>query len=273
MPELPEVETVVQLLNTLMVDKKVKDVEVYWDNIIANPSVEQFQHKIVDQVFESVDRRGKYIIFNLSKGSLISHLRMEGKYYVYDEPTVKDKHTHVIFNFTDNSQLHYHDTRKFGKMYLYEKDQEQAAISNIGLEPWDVNLTGEYLKEKAKSRTISVKAFLLDQSIVAGIGNIYVNEILFVAKVHPATSASKVSESEYDLIVEATKDILERAILAGGTTIKSYTSSLGVTGLFQQSLLVHNKKDELCPVCNTPIIKVTVSQRGTYLCPTCQIEK
>lgn len=273
MPELPEVETVVQLLNTLVVGKTVKNVEVYWDNIIAHPDVETFSEQVVNQTFKSVDRRGKYIIFNLSDGSMVSHLRMEGKYYVYDEPVKKDKHTHVIFNFTDNSQLHYHDTRKFGKMYLYGINEELKAIEKIGLEPWDENLDSNYLLEKAKNRKISIKAFLLDQNIIAGIGNIYVNEICFVAKVHPATAASKITKTEFDTIIEATKDILERAILAGGTTIKSYTSSLGVTGLFQQSLLVHNKTGEPCTICSTLIKKITVSQRGTYLCPTCQTIK
>lgn len=270
MPELPEVETVVRLLRTLVIDKQVASVEIHWNNIIANPEIGEFRKAIVNQTITGVARRGKYIIFNLSDGNLVSHLRMEGKYYVYDEPTEKSKHTHVIFSFTDGSEMHYHDTRKFGKMYLYKQDEPLKILEAIGYEPWDTALTGKALHTLASRRSISIKAFLLDQSVIAGIGNIYVNEILFITKIHPEQPANSISVRKYTEIIKATQDVLALAIESGGTTIRSYTSSLGVTGLFQQSLKVHSRENELCFTCSTPIEKIRVAQRGTYLCPKCQ---
>ena len=273
MPELPEVETVVKILNKELINKQFFDVFVYWDNIIAYPSTDEFIENIKNETINEVSRRGKYILFHLTSKTLVSHLRMEGKYYIYDKEVKKDKHTHVIFKFSDDSYLHYHDTRKFGKMYLYDNSEELSILENVGLEPWDIKLTHTYLKNKANKRQVSIKAFLLDQSVIAGIGNIYVNEILYKAKIHPASKAKNLTYADYDKIIEATQLILEAAILAGGTTIKSYTSSLGVTGLFQQSLKVHNQADKECEICNSKIIKMTIAQRGTYLCPKCQIKK
>lgn len=270
MPELPEVETVVVTLKELILDKEISSVKVYWDNIIATPDVEMFKLAVIGQKIKDISRRGKYILFHLDSKTLVSHLRMEGKYFVWDKKTAKDKHSHVIFNFKDGGQLHYHDTRKFGKMYLYDKSEALKILENVGLEPWDIKLTGSYLEKKARNRKISIKQFLLDQSVIAGIGNIYVNEILFITKIHPGQPVNTVSKYKFERIIEASQDVLERAIAQGGTTIKSYTSSLGVSGLFQQSLLVHNKRGEACSTCGGKIEKITVAQRGTYLCPTCQ---
>lgn len=272
MPELPEVETVVNTLKTLVIGKEISGVDVYWDNIIANPDIDTFKEMIIGQKIVDVTRRGKYILFNLTQMTLVSHLRMEGKYFVYNEKTKKEKHDHVVIHFSDFGQMHYNDTRKFGKMYLYGEDEALKILANVGLEPWDNLLTATYLKKKAKNRSVSVKQFLLDQSIIAGIGNIYVNEILFLTKLHPATTVNKVTLNKFRQIIEVTQDVLAKAIDQGGTTIRSYTSSLGVTGLFQQSLKVHNLAGMPCSVCGTPIKKITVAQRGTYLCPNCQKE-
>ncbi len=273
MPELPEVETVVVLLNKLVKGRTFKDVRIYWDNIIAYPEVDEFSKQIQGQTIKNVDRHGKYIIFTLSDYIMVSHLRMEGKYYVFDEPVERYKHVHVIFDFEDGGEFHYHDTRKFGKMYLYRIGDPITALENIGYEPWDENLTGKYLKSLARNRKISIKTFLLDQSVIAGIGNIYVNEILFMCKIHPSSRTYRITIKQFDEIILASQDVLERAIEAGGTTIRSYTSSLGVTGMFQQSLMVHNRAKKPCYICETEIKKIMLNQRGTYLCPTCQIRK
>lgn len=273
MPELPEVETVVTLLNKLVSKRNFTNVSVYWDNIIAYPEIHDFAQSIKGETIESIERRGKYIILHLTNYNLVSHLRMEGKYYVFDEPVKKEKHVHVIFDFADGGQLHYHDTRKFGKMYLYKKDEPMLILEDVGFEPWDELLTGKVLKALARTRKVPIKGFLLDQSVIAGIGNIYVNEILFATKIHPETRCHKITIKQFDEIIDATQRILQEAIDAGGTTIRSYTSSLGVTGLFQQSLKVHNRDKEKCYVCGSEIIKTMVVQRGTYLCPKCQIKK
>ena len=273
MPELPEVETVVKTLRKLILNKEIEKVNVYWDNIIAYPELSNFKNDVKGQKIVDINRRGKYILFNLTSKTLVSHLRMEGKYFVYDEFAEKDKHDHVIFDFKDDGQLHYNDTRKFGKMYLYDENEALKILANVGLEPWDIKLTGTYLKKRAKNRRVTIKQFLLDQSIIAGIGNIYVNEILFLARLHPATIVNTISLLKFNEIVNITQDVLSQAIEQGGTTIRSYTSSLGVTGLFQQNLKVHNLEGENCEICNEQIIKITVAQRGTYLCPNCQRKK
>lgn len=270
MPELPEVETVVRLLKKLVVGETINGLEIHWNNIIAHPEISEFRAKIIGQEILDVERRGKYIIFKLSDGNLVSHLRMEGKYYVYDQAVDKDKHSHVIITFASGKEMHYNDTRKFGKMYLYEKDEDLAILSKIGYEPWDPKLTADALMEQAARRSISIKAFLLDQAVIAGIGNIYVNEILFEAELHPEQPVNTIGKAKYAEIIKYTQAILEAAIEAGGTTIRSYTSSLGVTGLFQQSLHVHNRENETCATCGSIIEKIRVAQRGTYLCPKCQ---
>ena len=157
-------------------------------------------------------------------------------------------------------------------MYLYSKDEvyEKEPLNELGLEPWDKNLTSDYLKEKYKSKHKEIKAILLDQSIIVGIGNIYADEILFLSRINPYKKASELNEQELNAIIENTKKVLEEAIKKGGTTIRTYTSSEGVHGLFQQELNVHQREDEPCKVCQTKIVKVKIGGRGTYYCPNCQ---
>ena len=181
---------------------------------------------------------------------------------------VREKHEHVIFTFTDNSELRYHDTRKFGKMYLILKGDVYSSkpLNELGLEPWDKKLTVDYLREKFNDKPI--KTLLLDQRIITGIGNIYADEILFQSKINPLKGGSKLTRKNLSDIIEYTRSTLEEAIKLGGTTIKSYTSAKGVHGLFQNELLVHTKT--ICPICGRTILKINVGGRGTYYCPKCQ---
>ena len=268
MPELPEVETVKNTLKKQVLNKKIILSNIYWDNIIANPKPEEFKEKIKNQTINNILRRGKWLMFELDDYFLLSHLRMEGKYFIRNIGDERNKHEHVIFTFSDNTELRYHDTRKFGKMYLIEKDKvyDEKPLKDLGKEPWDETLTKEYLKEKLNKKEI--KTQLLDQSIIVGIGNIYVDEVLFLSKIHPETKGNELKEKDLENIIKYTRKTLEKAIELGGTTVKSYTSSEGVHGRFQNELLVHTK--EICPTCNTKIEKITVGGRGTYYCPKCQ---
>jgi len=268
MPELPEVETVKNTLKKQVLNKKIILSNIYWDNIIASPKPEEFKEKIKNQIINDVLRRGKWLMFELDDYFLLSHLRMEGKYFIRNIGDERNKHEHVIFTFDDNTELRYHDTRKFGKMYLIEKDKvyNEKPLKDLGKEPWDETLTKEYLKEKLNKKEI--KTQLLDQSIIVGIGNIYVDEVLFLSKIHPETKGNELKEKDLENIIKYTRKTLEKAIELGGTTVKSYTSSEGVHGRFQNELLVHTK--EICPTCNTKIEKITVGGRGTYYCPKCQ---
>ena len=268
MPELPEVETVKNTLKKQVKDKIIDTCDVYWNNIIAFPDVEEFQKKVKKQKINDIKRRGKWLMFELDDFFLLSHLRMEGKYFIRKNGDELNKHEHVVFKFTDNTELRYHDTRKFGKMYLLDKENAhmQKPLNELGLEPWDKNLTKDYLRKRLHKKPI--KTELLDQSIIVGIGNIYVDEILFLSRINPLESADKLTDNDLNNIIKYTKQTLEKAIELGGTTVKSYTSSEGVHGRFQNELLVHTK--EICPNCKEKIEKIKVGGRGTYYCPQCQ---
>lgn len=272
MPELPEVETVVRTLEKRIDNRIINKVEVRWPKIIDNVSKQVFEESLVNQQFLSFDRRGKFLIFGLTDYVLVAHLRMEGKFYVYPEHAEPDKHSHVIF-YLDKGELHFNDVRKFGRMYLYKKGEHLTALDKLGYEPWDERLTAEYLKNYCKGKSLAIKSQLLDQSMIAGIGNIYANEICFEVRINPEHQACYISLNKWDEIIASTKKILEEAIKAGGTTIRSYTSSLGVTGLFQQELYVQSREKEECLVCHDIIRKKFVNGRGTYYCPSCQKEK
>ena len=272
MPELPEVETVKEALKHKILNKKITDVKIYYSKIIEFPSSDEFIKKLIGETITDVKRRGKWLMIETNNYYLLSHLRMEGKYNYKKVSDELNKHEHVEFVFADNTSLRYQDTRKFGRMYLYEKDgiNEREPLNELGFEPWDKALTISYLKNKYKNKKKEIKSVLLDQSIIVGIGNIYADEILFLSKINPYKKACDLNEKELNNIIENTKKVLEAAIKAGGTTIKSYTSEEGVHGRFQQNLNVHQRKDDECHICKSKIVKVVIGGRGTYYCPKCQ---
>jgi len=270
MPELPEVETVKNGLKKKVLNKKITKCNILYNGIIALPTTKEFIKNITNQTINDITRRGKFLIFILDDYYLISHLRMEGKYFIKNPKEEINKHDHVIFTLDNKEELRYNDTRKFGKMHLVKKDElDKTPISKLGLEPWDESLTPKYLKEKL-NKNKAIKTLLLDQSIITGIGNIYADEILFLSRINPEREGKKLNNKNLEDIIINTKKVLEKAISAGGTTIHSYTSVDGITGRFQQELLVHNQKSKPCPNCKTEIIKSIVNGRGTYYCPKCQ---
>jgi len=275
MPELPEVETVKETLKHLIVGKTIGQVIVKYDRIIRNMTMGDFQNQLKGQTLCDIGRFGKYLFFHFEKVTLISHLRMEGKYFLKSAEDLIEKHEHIIFNFTDETSLRYHDTRKFGTMELVPLGEQlySKSLLKMGLEPFDEQFTVAYLQSKIKKSIRPLKSFLLDQNNVSGLGNIYVDEVLFLAKLHPETKINELSTTELQAVVDASKKVLSKAVELGGTTIRSYLSSLGVSGRFQNELNVHMRQAEQCHLCNTSIIKIKVGGRGTYLCPTCQKRK
>jgi len=274
MPELPEVETVRRSLRLKLIGKKIIDCNIYHNNIIEYPSVLEFKNNIVGQTINDIERNGKWLKFVLDDYYLLTHLRMEGKYFFRNKDEELYKHEHVVFLLDDNTEFRYMDVRKFGKMLLIKKDDvfNIGPLTKIGLEPWDKELTVDYLMDKYKGKRLPIKSVLLDQSIIAGIGNIYANEILFDSGINPLKRTMDLDRDELERIINSTRNILARAIELGGSTIHSYTSVDGVTGLFQQELMVHTRGGQSCKKCNTMIEKIVVGGRGTYYCPNCQKE-
>ena len=274
MPEIAEVETVRNTLKKRILHKKIKKVEVYYEPMIES-DIDAFKKNLVGESFIDIKRRGKWLIFETEKYYLLSHLRMEGKYFIKDKQEIKDKHEHVIFTFIDDTTLRYADTRKFGRMNLILKTEidNTECIKKQGLEPGDKKLTADYLLKKFAKKQLPIKTVLLDQTIISGLGNIYANEVLFAAGINPLTKACNLTKEECERIVKSAEEIIREAINMGGTTIRSYTSSLGVTGKFQQNLKVHKREKEKCLVCGTAIENIKVGGRSTYFCPNCQKEK
>ena len=271
MPELPEVETVLATLKAQLGQVLIEDVRVLWRNII-DQDLESF-YRIKNQTFLQYGRYGKYLLFECEDVTLICHLRMEGKFYILESEKPYDKHVHVIFKLHDGRYLQYHDTRKFGRMRVLLNQEVNAYLKskNLGRDAIDEQVDAYELYQKWHSKKIHLKKMLLDQSFLAGIGNIYADEICFSCGLDPRSRVYDLSKKDFENIVFHTQRILKGAIASGGTTIRSYTSSLGVHGLFQLKLKVHGQK--ICQVCHAPVIKFVCDGRGTYRCVKCQKKK
>lgn len=271
MPELPEVETVVNILEPQLKNKIIKNVKVYFPKILKTHSDLEIIKELKNKKIFTITRIAKHIIFDLGDIVLISHLRMEGKYYLsnsYDG--INKKHILIEFQLDDGQMLLYHDTRRFGTFHLIDKNKylNVRPINTLGKEAWTI--TAKELYDKIHNRKRHIKTLLLDQTLISGLGNIYVDEVLFWSKIHPEEIGNTISLKNCEKIVESSKKVLTKAVRLGGTTISSYTSSLGVSGKFQNELMVHTMKDKLCKLCSTKILKTKVGGRGTYYCSKCQ---
>ena len=271
MPEIAEVETVRKVLKKQILNKKIIDVNIIYP-IMIESNINDFKKNLINNSFIDILRKGKWLILKLKDYYLLSHLRMEGKYFIKNSNDKIEKHEHVIITFDDNSQLRYHDTRKFGRMKLIKDSELDNCIelNKQGYEPGDKNLTASYLIDKFKNKRLPIKTTLLDQSIISGLGNIYVDEVLFASKINPLKPTNEITLEEADKIVKSSDIIIKKAIEYGGTTIRSYTSSLGVKGSYQNYLKVHHRLNEKCYDCGSIINKIKVNGRGTYFCPKCQ---
>ena len=264
MPELPEVEVVRRTLNNKLKGKIIRKVDVLYNNIIG---IGEPINNIENNKILEIKRRGKWLIFCFDNYYMISHLRMEGKWFIKNNSPI-EKHEHVIFYF-DDFELRYHDTRKFGRIFLIKKDKIDDFFSNLGMDA--NNLEYSYLKDKfsiSKLQSKSLKEVLLDQSIISGIGNIYADEISYKLGLIPSTKIKDLNKKDLENLILYSKEILNKSIECGGTTIRSYTSSLGVIGNNQDNLIVHRRLN--CKVCGSPITKIKLAGRTTYYCPVCQ---
>lgn len=273
MPELPEVETVRQGLRNLMLHKTIATIQVRWDKIIKGDT-DQFIAALKGQTFEEIDRRGKYLLFRLTHHlTIVSHLRMEGKYRVVPQEQPLTKHTHVIFNFTDGSALRYLDMRKFGRMMLIKTGNEAQVpgLNTLGPEPTAADFSVADFAQCLNRHKKAIKSTLLDQTTVAGLGNIYADEVLWMSEINPLQPANRLSSAQIKILHDNIISELKRATKAKGTTIRSYTDAYGATGGFKMALSVYGREGTPCPRCGTTIKKIKVGQRGTHFCPQCQV--
>ncbi|MBB6732661.1 DNA-formamidopyrimidine glycosylase [Cohnella zeiphila] len=273
MPELPEVETVRRTLNELITGKTIGKVSVRLPRIIQKPDdPEAFAALLEGRTFTGAERRGKFLRLMLDGLVLVSHLRMEGRYGMYREDEPVEKHTHVIFHFTDGTALRYKDVRQFGTMHLFVPGEDliSAPLRKLGAEPLDEAFTPDAFRAALGKRTTKIKPLLLNQEVIVGLGNIYVDEALHAAGVHPEREADTLTRAEKDRLHAAIVATLRSAVEAGGSSIKSYVNGQGEMGMFQHKLKAYGRTGEPCGTCGSPIVKSTVGGRGTHVCLRCQ---
>jgi len=274
MPELPEVETIRKTLRELVIGKVIDEVIVSWPKIIKRPKdEEQFCRVLKGETINEIGRRGKFLKFYLDRYVLVSHLRMEGRYGLYPKIKPIEPHTHVIFRFQDETELRYRDVRKFGTMHLFQKGEEEKhpPLSQLGMEPFSEQFTAERLMSKLQSTSRNIKAVLLDQKIVAGLGNIYVDEVLFRSGIHPERMAKDLTAEKVKILHREIIQTLKEAVEKGGSTVRSYVNSQGQIGMFQLDLFVYAREKEQCKICGSPIQKIKIGGRGTHFCSSCQV--
>ena len=275
MPELPEVETVCRALSKVIKNSRIKKIEFYRKDLrwqVKN----NLEVTLKNNIFIDPYRRGKYILIptNTDKIFLI-HLGMSGQIRIKKKDIVQ-KHDHMRMIVENNNKhfvVTYNDSRRFGYIDLFKKKElrEHFLLSKIGVEPLGRELTTEYLQNNFKKRVINIKNALIDQKIIAGIGNIYASEILYKAKINPLRKVNSLSQNDLNSIITFTKIILKKSIDVGGTTIRDHIQPNGSLGYFKQKLQVYGKVNEKCKTCNSFIVKEVISNRSTFICKYCQI--
>ena len=273
MPELPEVETIRRSLEKVAAGRRITEVDVLLPRTIRFPEVEEFRLRVRGQRIFRLERRGKYLMLLLESGeTLLLHLRMTGRFYRRDADMPPGKHVRAIFHLDDGSCLFFEDVRTFGEIHLLQPQERKAfpAFSCMGPEPLTEEFDASYLYDAMQKSSQRIKSFLLDQGKVAGLGNIYVDEALFFAGVHPLRRAHTLNHDEAFRLWQAINKVIAEGIEDGGTTFRDYVDGEGKSGFHQQKLRVYHREGEPCLVCGTKIEKIRVGGRGTRFCPHCQ---
>jgi formamidopyrimidine-DNA glycosylase len=269
MPELPEVETTVNDLRPLVAGKAVSAVEVLSGRSIAEPSVEQFQKELIHRKIVDLNRRGKFLVFKLDNGkSWVVHLRMTGSLILKKTADEPEKFVRVIIRLEDGAAIHFRDMRKFGKMWLVE--DEESVVGKLGLEPLSAEFTPAVLEKILDDRKTPVKVLLINQNLIAGIGNMYADEALYQARIHPLQPAGSLTGIEIKRLFGAIQQVLRKGIKSKGASTDTYLRPAGTKGEAHLEFQVAHRKGEECPVCGGTVERIAVGQRGTFFCPKCQ---
>lgn len=270
MPELPEIETFRRKLRDGSLDspsllgKHIQEVQLLWERTLAEPTLTEFQARIIGQTIRDFRRRAKYLLIQLDQDTLVIHLRMSGDLLIETESDPVAPHHRFLLIFEDGTRLAFNDTRKFGRIWLL--DDLTPLLEKLGPEPLDPSLTPEIFQERISIRRRQLKPLLLDQSFIAGLGNIYTDEALYRSGLHPQTLASSLTSAQSTGLLENIRAVLNAGIAANGASIDWVYRGGG----FQNQFQVYHRKGEPCYQCGTPIERIVVGQRGTHICPHCQ---
>ncbi|MFW5731178.1 MAG: bifunctional DNA-formamidopyrimidine glycosylase/DNA-(apurinic or apyrimidinic site) lyase [Desulfonatronovibrionaceae bacterium] len=271
MPELPEVETIARGLQQVLPGRVIKKADVRYAGTLRQKA-ESFKEQVQGRTIVRVWRRGKLLIFDLdARGHLVFHLKMTGRVLLPDQDQQPDRHTHLIFALDNASRVFFHDQRKFGYCRLFDAEGlcNWSFFQCLGPEPHVISagqFARRFIQKKAR-----IKALLLDQSMVAGIGNIYADESLFMAGIHPETPAHRLSLDGLADLHSALVNVLDQAIAAGGSSFRDYRNAQGQAGMFQEKFLIYGRKGRCCPRCDASVESVRVAGRSSCICPVCQV--
>ncbi len=274
MPELPEVENTVRDLKPLLVGRRVLDVRIHWPRLVHGKSPEAFAAELSGRQIVNTDRRGKYLLFPLDNGcTWVVHLRMTGQLHVVPAQVDVERHVHAVLDLDNGQQLRYRDARKFGRFYLV--DEPESVLGKLGPEPLSESFTPLELFNRLQGRRTAIKTLLLDQRVVAGLGNIYADEALFRVGLDPRRPARTLSQADCNRLHTAIRQTLATAIREGGSSLggsalTNYRRPTGVQGSFQRRHQVYHLAGHPCPVCGTPIERIRLGQRSAHFCPRCQ---
>ncbi len=269
MPELPEVETSRRGIAPWIVDQVVERVIVR-ERRLRWPVPGDFERKFAGQPVHTLTRRAKYLLFSTDTGTALLHLGMSGSVRIIDPGEPPGKHDHFDFAMSNGKSLRFRDPRRFGSLLWIGHGETHPLLSNLGPEPLDDSFDGDYLWRRARGRRVSIKQFLMNGQVVVGVGNIYASEALFVAGIHPARQAQRVSAKRMELLAQSVKDVLQRAIDAGGTTLRDFHGGTGEPGYFSQQLGVYGRDGRPCRRCRKPVRAIVQGQRSTFYCVNCQ---
>jgi formamidopyrimidine-DNA glycosylase len=267
MPELPEVETIKNELSPWVVGQSFTQVTIFDTRLVPESSVEDLRHRLLGQTVQNIERRGKYLIFNLLDGqSLIMHLRMTGSLLL--NPDGIDRYARAAFGFSNGAELVFRDQRRLGLIRLV--GSAETVVGKLGPEPLAGSFTPDVLARLLNKHHIPIKAALLDQNIIAGIGNMYADEALFAARIHPLRKADALSLEEIQTLYHSIRNVLWSAIGSKGASVDTYVRPEGQPGVAQFDFKVAHRSGQPCPVCGSPIQRISLRNRGAYLCPHCQ---
>lgn len=271
MPELPEVETTILGIRPFVLQQTIVAVTIR-QHQLRWPIPETIAQQLIGQMIHTITRRGKYILFHMKNGTLLLHLGMSGRLSIVPIDSLAKKHDHIDLRLNQNHMLRYTDPRRFGAFIWIPGPAtlQHPLLCKLGIEPFDPAFNGHYLWHTARKKSMPIKAFIMDQHIVVGVGNIYATEALFQAQLHPRLPAQTISVKQMDRLAQAIQDLLHAAIAVGGTSLKDFLQADGKPGYFKLQLQVYDRHGQPCPNCQTSIEKLNIGQRASAFCPQCQ---